>query len=115
MNGFDRFLKEIGAITASEGTSADDAVAEVIKNLRAYLQQMVSRSPDFSQSMDFHLVQESLNKADANVQEGDFKRASLDTLNAMLHLGYAARSAATVEDLEAVLNKAYEQAQQSVS
>jgi hypothetical protein len=35
----------------------------------------------------------------------------LDTLNAILHLGYPARATETVEDLEAVLNQAFEKAQ----
>jgi len=114
MNGFDRFLKEIGAITAQEGTTADIAIPEVIKSLRAQVQQIARRSPDFSGSVDFDLVQESLKKADACVEESDFMRAYLHTLDAVLHLGYAARAAETVDSLEAILNEAFEEAQQSV-
>jgi len=111
MSGFDRFLKDIGAITTQEDTSADVAIPEVIGSVRAYLQRM-ARSPNFSNGMDFDLAQESLKKADVSVEDGDFKRAYLHTLDAVLHLGYAARATETVEGLEAVLNQAFEKAHQ---
>ena len=108
MSGFDRFLKEIGAIITQDGTTADVAIPEVIESLRAQLQHMAGRSPDFSGSMDFEVVQDSLKKAGASVEEGDFRRAYVHTLDAVLHLGYAARAAETVEGIEAVLNEAGE-------
>jgi hypothetical protein len=113
MSGFDRFLKDIGAITATEGTTADVAIPEVIKRLRTYLQQL-AKSPNFSCGMDFDLVQESLRKADLSVVEGDFERAYLHTLDAVLHLGYAAKATEPIEGLEAVLNQALDEAHQSV-
>ena len=111
MSGFDRFLKDIGAITTQDDTSADVAIPEVIRSVRAYLLHM-ARSPNFSHGTDFDLVQESLKRADASAEEGDFKRAYLHTLDAALHLGYAARATEMVEGLEAVLNHAFEEAHQ---
>jgi hypothetical protein len=113
MNGFDRFLKEIGAITAQEGTTADVAIPEVIKSLRAELQQMARRSPDFSRSMDFDLVQHSLDKASASAEGGDFEQAYRQTLDAVIHLSYAARATEPIEGLAAVINEAFDRAHQS--
>ncbi len=114
MSGFDRFLKDIGAITAQEGTTADVAIPEVIKSLRAELQQMARRSPDFSGSMDFDLIQHSLNEAATSVERGDFERAYRQTLDAVIHLSYAARATEPIEGLEAVINEAFDRAHQSI-
>lgn len=114
MSGFDQFLKDIGAITTQQGTTADVAIPEVIKSLRAELQQMARRSPDFTGTMDYDLVQHSLNEAAASVERGDFERAYRQTLDAVIHLSYAARATEPVEGLEAVINGAFEKADQSI-
>jgi hypothetical protein len=114
MSGFDRFLKDIGATTAPEGTSADGVIPEVIKGLRVRLQEMSDRSPDFSKTMDFDLVQHSLDRAGESVDRGDFEQAYRHTLDAVIHLGYAARLTEPVEGLEAVINQAFDEAHQSV-
>jgi hypothetical protein len=111
MNGFDRFLKEIGAITGPEGTSADVAVPEVVKKLKQYSERLtLSSTPeDLARMSDYALANECLSKADKAVEAGDFERAYFNTLDAVLHLGYAARAAEPVAGLEQMLNAAYEE------
>ena len=114
MSGFDRFLKDIGATTSAEGTSADNVIPDVIKSLRARLREMSDRSPDSATTMDFDLVAHSLDLADESVGRGDFEQAYRHTLDAVIHLGYAARLTEPVEGLEAVINQAFDDAHQSV-
>jgi hypothetical protein len=111
MSGFDRFLKDIGAITGPEGTSADVAIPEMIKKLKQYSEKLaLSSTPDdLARMSDYGLANECLSKADKAVEAGDFERAYFNTLDAVLHLGYATRAVEPVAGLEQMLNTAYEE------
>jgi hypothetical protein len=111
MSGFDRFLRDIGAVTGPGGTSADVAVPEMIEKLRRYSETLAlsSTSDDLARTSDYALANEWLSKADKAVEAGDFERAYFNTLNAVLHLGYTARAVERDAELEQMLNGAYEE------